>query len=85
MTRSAGDLRGAERLERELADRPARVRVGLRVLEGAPARDGAQIVDSQSQSVGVVTSGSFSPQLSAPIAMGFVPPELSAPATPPDK
>jgi aminomethyltransferase len=31
--------------------------------------------------VGVVTSGSFSPQLSAPIAMGFVPPELSAPAT----
>ncbi|MGI9170212.1 MAG: glycine cleavage system aminomethyltransferase GcvT [Caulobacteraceae bacterium] len=77
--RKAGDLRGAERIARELAGDLARVRVGLRVLEGAPAREGAQIVDGAGAAVGAVTSGGFSPCLRAPIAMGYVPPALAAP------
>jgi len=72
-------LRGAERIARELAGDLTRVRVGLRVLEGAPAREGAEIADAGGAVVGRVTSGGFSPSLSAPIAMGFVPPALSAP------
>jgi aminomethyltransferase len=78
----AGGLRGAERIARELAGDLKRVRVGLRVLEGAPAREGAEIAGADGEIVGRVTSGGFSPSLGAPIAMGFVPPALSAPGTP---
>jgi aminomethyltransferase len=71
----AGSIRGAERIARELADGPARVRVGLKVLEGAPAREGAAILGARGKPIGVVTSGGFGPTLGAPIAMGFVPPD----------
>ncbi len=57
------------------------MRVGLKVLEGAPAREGAEITDDAGQVMGRVTSGGFSPTLSAPIAMGYVPPALAAPGT----
>jgi aminomethyltransferase len=77
--RRAADFPGAERILRELAEGPARVRVGLRV-QGAPAREGAAILHD-GREVGRVTSGGFSPSLSAPIAMGFVPPALAAPGT----
>ncbi len=72
----AGAMRGAARISRELKDGPARVRVGLKV-EGAPAREGAPIF-ADGEKVGVITSGGFSPSLSAPIAMGFVPPHFAA-------
>ncbi len=57
------------------------MRVGLRVLEGAPAREGAEITDDTGHVMGRVTSGGFSPTLSASIAMGYVPPALAAPGT----
>jgi aminomethyltransferase len=75
----AGDMRGAARIAREAAGGPARLRVGLRVLEGAPAREGAAISDLDGAEIGAVTSGGFSPSLSAPIAMGYVPPAYAAP------
>ncbi len=77
--REARDFPGAARIAKELAEGPARKRVGLRVLEGAPAREGAEIADESGAVVGVVTSGGFAPTLSAPIAMGFVPPALAQP------
>jgi aminomethyltransferase len=77
----AGDFPGAARVARGAAGDLARVRVGLKVLEGAPAREGAEIADASGAVVGRVTSGGFSPSLSAPIAMGFVPPALAAPGT----
>jgi aminomethyltransferase len=76
--REAGDLRGAARIARELAGELTRVRVGLRILEGAPAREGAEIANLNGSIVGRVTSGGFSPTLSHPIAMGFVPPSMRA-------
>ena len=79
--REARDFPGASRIAGELENGPTRKRVGLRVLEGAPAREGAEIADSAGAVVGVVTSGGFSPTLSAPIAMGFVPPTLAVPGT----
>jgi aminomethyltransferase len=78
--REARDFPGAERILKELADKPARIRVGLFV-EGAPAREGADILDSSGAPVGRVTSGGFSPSLSRAIALGFVPPAHSAPGT----
>ena len=73
--RDAGDFPGAYRIMQELAEEPARVRVGLKVLEGAPAREGAEIADESGAVIGRVTSGGFAPSLNAPIAMGYVPPE----------
>jgi aminomethyltransferase len=78
--RAAADFPGAARILRERAGDLTRVRAGLRVLEGAPAREGAEIVHD-GVAVGRVTSGGFSPSLSAPIAMGFVPPALAAAGT----
>ena len=75
----AEDFPGAARAVGELAGRLTRRRVGLRVLEGAPAREGAEIADASGAVVGVVTSGGFSPSLGAPIAMGYVPPTLAEP------
>jgi aminomethyltransferase len=50
----------------------SRRRVGL-IVQGAPAREGAQIVDLASQEViGEVTSGCPSPSLGKNIAMGYV-------------
>ena len=77
----AGDFPGAERVAREKGGELARVRVGLRVLEGAPAREGAEITDAAGVVVGKVTSGGFAPSLSAPIAMGFVSPAFAAVGT----
>lgn len=75
--RLRGDgMRGAGRIARELAQGPERVRVGLAV-QGAPAREGAVILDPDGAEVGVVTSGGFGPSAGAPVAMGFVPPALS--------
>jgi aminomethyltransferase len=75
----SGGFPGAARIARERAAGPERIRVGLRILEGAPAREGAEITDVAGNTVGRVTSGGFSPSLSAPIAMGFVQPHLAVP------
>jgi aminomethyltransferase len=75
--REAGDYLGAERIAKELAGDLKRVRVNLKVLEGAPAREGAEIADETGAVVGVVTSGGFGPSFGGAIAIGFVPPALA--------
>ena len=73
--RSGGDFHGAETILAQL--RPAkegggvdRKRVGL-IVEGAPAREGAEIVAGE-KIIGRVTSGCPSPTLRKNIAMGYV-------------
>ena len=78
--RKAADFPGAARILRELTDGPSRVRVGL-IVEGAPAREGAEIATPDGAVVGAVTSGGFSPSLGKPVAMAFVPPAVAAPGT----
>lgn len=75
----AGTIPGSARIAAELEGGPARVRIGLKVLEGAPAREGAAIAGLSGELIGVVTSGGFSPTLGAPIAMGYAPPAHAAP------
>lgn len=71
------DFNGADRILKELAEGPSRVRVGLSVKEGAPAREGAEIADMDGKVIGKVTSGGPSPTLGRNIAMGYVPPKFS--------
>ncbi len=78
--REAADFPGAARILGELAGELGRVRVGLFV-EGAPAREGATILDAGGQGIGRVTSGGFSPTLNRAIALGFVAPGHAAPGT----
>ncbi|MGO9944186.1 MAG: glycine cleavage system aminomethyltransferase GcvT [Rhodoblastus sp.] len=79
--REEGGFPGAARIQRELAEGVTRRRVGLLLDGRAPAREGAEIVDAQGATIGIVTSGGFSPSLGRPIAMGYVPPAFSAPGT----
>ncbi|HEX8568879.1 MAG TPA: glycine cleavage system aminomethyltransferase GcvT [Caulobacteraceae bacterium] len=76
------DFRGAERILAEAAGAMSRVRVGFKVLEGAPAREGAEIADAEGNVVGKVTSGAPSPSLGGSVGMGYVPPSLATPGTP---
>jgi aminomethyltransferase len=78
--REAADFPGAERILKEYAGDLSRVRIALTV-EGAPARDGAEILDTAGAPVGKVTSGGFSPTLNRPIAMGYVTPAHATPGT----
>ena len=71
--REAADFPGAARILAERESVPSRVRVGL-IVEGAPAREGAEILDASGAAIGVVTSGGFAPSLGKAIALGFVPP-----------
>jgi len=48
-----------------------RRRVGL-IIEGAPAREGAEIVNSTGKKIGVLTSGCPSPTVKKNIAMGYI-------------
>ncbi len=70
--RADGGFPGAARIQRELADGPARRRVGIRPEGRAPVRDGATVSDAAGKAVGQITSGGFSPSLGAPVAMGYV-------------
>ncbi len=79
--RAEGGFPGDERIQGELANGVARIRVGLALEGKAPARDGAEIVDGRGAVVGRVTSGGYAPSLARPIAMGYVPPALAAPGT----
>lgn len=47
-------------------------RVGLRLSGRRAAREGAEIFDTDNRRIGTVTSGTFSPTLQMPIAMGYV-------------
>ena len=80
--RRAGGLReggfpGAARILRDLADGPARCRVGLRPEGRAPMRDHTPLF-ADDAALGEVTSGGFGPSVEAPIAMGYVPAEFAA-------
>ncbi|MEO8684075.1 MAG: glycine cleavage system aminomethyltransferase GcvT [Devosia sp.] len=78
--RESADFPGAGRILKEFGGELSRVRVGLFV-EGAPAREGTEILDASGMVVGKVTSGGFAPSLARAIALGFVPTAHAAPGT----
>ncbi|GHG93543.1 glycine cleavage system aminomethyltransferase GcvT [Pseudodonghicola xiamenensis] len=79
-----GGFPGADAVLAQLADGPARKRVGLRPEGRAPMREGVEIFAEAEGGapVGRVTSGGFGPSVGAPVAMGYVPADLAAAGTP---
>jgi aminomethyltransferase len=70
--REEGGFPGAERIQREIAEGPRRLRVGILPEGRAPAREGSEITTPEGQSIGSITSGGFGPTVGGPIAMGYV-------------
>jgi aminomethyltransferase len=68
----AGGYPGAAVIDRHFAEGVGKKRVGLQVLEKAPVREGAEIVDAAGTVIGKVTSGGFGPSVNSPVAMGYV-------------
>ncbi len=69
--REAKDFPGAKRILREYELGATKKRVGIRPNDRAPAREGVEIA-KDGKTIGIVTSGGFSPVLNGPISMGYV-------------
>jgi aminomethyltransferase len=75
--RTSGGFHGSEVILGQLTPKSKggsgveRRRIGL-IVEGAPAREGAEIVDEKGEKIGNVTSGCPSPTLGKNIAMGYI-------------
>ena len=76
-----GGFPGDERVRRQLAHGPDRMRVGILPDGKAPAREGTAITTPEGTMIGRVTSGGFGPTLGGPLAMGYVEAAHSAPGT----
>jgi aminomethyltransferase len=70
----AGGFLGAEVILRQLSQGAPRRRVGLKVEDRTPVRGGANLYADEisANTIGLATSGGFSPTAQAPIAMGYV-------------
>ncbi|KAG0174377.1 hypothetical protein DFQ28_006641 [Apophysomyces sp. BC1034] len=69
--RATGGFLGAEHILPQIKGGVSRRRIGL-VVEGSPARAGAEILSKDGEVIGKVTSGCPSPCLKKNIAMGYV-------------
>ena len=78
--RAEGGFPGAAIILAQLAEGPARRRVGLAIEGRQPVREGAAVIVDDAVA-GLVTSGGFGPALGAPIAMAYVPAAASADGT----
>jgi len=70
--REEGGFLGAKRVQKDIAERPPRRRVGIQPEGRAPAREGTIIQNMDGKDIGVITSGGFGPSVEGPVAMGYV-------------
>jgi len=75
----AGGFPGADRILSELHNGAERKRVGLLPQGRAPMREGTPLfaTSESADQIGVITSGGFGPSVERPIAMGYLPAELT--------
>ncbi len=74
------DFPGRDALKRIQSEPLTRTRVGLELTGRRPAREHSPICVG-GRVIGQTTSGTYSPTLKKPIAMGYVPPEFAEPGT----
>jgi len=78
--RAEGGFPGAAVLQRQLAERPPRKRVGILPEGRAPAREHTPVM-AGARRIGTVTSGGFGPTVGGPVAMGYVDAAQATPGT----
>jgi aminomethyltransferase len=67
-----GGFPGAARIQKELAEGPAKKLVGIKPEGRAPARQHVEIQCLEGNTIGEITSGGFGPTVGGPVAMGYV-------------
>jgi aminomethyltransferase len=72
ITKLTKDFVGKEEIQKLKAEGIQRKLVGLEILEKGIPRHGYEIKNNEGENIGVVTSGTQSPTLQKPIAMGYV-------------
>lgn len=70
--RTEGGFPGTASILEQIAQGPARKRVGIRPDGRAPARENTEITDLKGGLIGKVTSGGFGATVGGPICMGYV-------------
>lgn len=75
--RESADFKGADRILKEIAEKPSRKRVGILPFDRAPAREGTKVFDKSGNEIGIICSGGFGPSLNAPIAMAYLKTEFT--------
>jgi aminomethyltransferase len=78
--RAEGGFIGDAVIRKQIAEGPARRRVGIQPEGRAPAREGTEI-QIAGQTVGRITSGGFGPSADRPVAMGYVDTTHAIPGT----
>ena len=78
-----GGFPGANVILGQMASGVANTRVGLIPQTRAPMREGVELFETETDTapIGYVTSGGFGPSVGSPVAMGYVPTEMSKPNT----
>lgn len=72
LRKDASNFLGADTIQSQLIQGAAQKRVGI-IIEGKiAARSHTELFDQQDRKIGLVTSGSFSPSLGKPIALGLI-------------
>ncbi|WP_115863041.1 glycine cleavage system aminomethyltransferase GcvT [Halorussus litoreus] len=68
---------GRDALEQVFEEGPDEEFVGVKLIDRGVARHGHEITDTDGDTIGEVTSGTMSPTLGEPIALGYVPTEYA--------
>lgn len=70
--REAADFAGATHILGQIENGTDMKRVGLLPDSRAPLREGVELFDDAKNKIGHITSGTFSPTLEKPVAMGYI-------------
>ncbi len=70
--RSEADFPGAEKILSQIENGAEMKRIGLELVDKAPAREGAEIATKDGEVIGVITSGGHGHTAGKPVAMGYV-------------
>jgi aminomethyltransferase len=68
---------GRDALEQVCEEGPEEEFVGIKLVDRGVARHGYEVTDTDGEAIGEVTSGTMSPTLGEPIALGYVPTEYA--------
>ncbi|MBN4075142.1 MAG: glycine cleavage system protein T [SAR86 cluster bacterium] len=76
-----GGFLGAKKILEQIQNGASIKRVGLKIDGRVAAREGAELLSSDGEVIGEVSSGGFGPTIGSPVAIGFIKKEFVEPGT----